>query len=348
VLAGLGLAELAGWARARWRWGVAVLAWALLPVAGNLAAATRRGADAWVARDFAYDMLQSVGPYGIIFVLGDNDTYPLWYAQEVEGVRRDVSVVNLSLANTDWYLGQLRRAPPPFDPAEAPWYAPAPPPGPLLDVPESTLRAIVPLRLDRDRIFTAGAISVPFRAGDVLWPRDQVVLLLLQRHLGRRAVAFAVSSGRGAWLGLDRFFVQRGLVYEVLDGSPDAVPGFPPGLQGIAVDTARTRLLVDSVYRYARLSGDRAARLEPSARQIATTLATPLLELAQARVAAGDSAGTLSYLRRAYELAPSEPLAGAIRTVETAGASGLGGGAGAGAPARGDSSGPRTGGASRP
>jgi hypothetical protein len=326
VLAGLGFADLARQLQDRWRWGVAVLAGAVIPLAGNLPAATRRGDDAWLARDFAYDLLQSVGPYGIVFVLGDNDTYPLWYAQEVDGVRRDVSVVNLSLANTDWYLSQMRRVPAPFDPAEAPWYAPTEPPGWLLDVPEATLRAVVPLAIDRDRVLTAAGITVPFRAGDVLWPRDQAILLLLQQHLGRRPVTFAVSSGRGAWLGLDRHFVQRGLVYEVFNGLPDSMPGFPRGLQGIPVDTARTRFLADSVFRYAELDRGAPSRLEPSARQIATTLGTPLLEMAQARAAAGDSVGTLSYLRRAYQLAPSGALADVIRQVESAGVAGLVGG----------------------
>jgi hypothetical protein len=139
-------------------------------------------------------------------------------------------------------------------------------------------------------------------------------------------VGFAVSSGRGAWLGLDRYFVQRGLLYEVFNGLPDTVPGFPRGLQGLPVDTARTRLLADSVYRYARLDRHPGARLEPSARQIATTLGAPLLELAQARAVAGDSGRTLGYLRRAYQLAPSEALAAAIRQVETAGVGGLVGG----------------------
>jgi len=328
LLAGLGLADLAGQLRARWRWGVAVLAGALVPVVGNAAAATRRGADAWLARDFAYDLLQSVGPYGIVFVLGDNDTYPLWYAQEVDGVRRDVSVVNLSLANTDWYLAQLRRAPGIFDPAEAPWYTATAPPGLLLDVPEATLRAVVPLQMDRDRSLTTGAITVPFHVGDVLWPRDQLILLLLQRHLGQRAIGFAVSSGRSAWLGLDRHFVQRGLVYEVFNGRPDTVAGYPSGLQGIPVDTARTRLLADSVYRYAGLDRRPPAHLEPSARQIATTLGAPLLELAQSRAVAGDSSGTLRYLRRAYQLVPSDGLAAAIRQVERAGVAALVGGAG--------------------
>jgi hypothetical protein len=326
VLAGLGFADLARQLQDRWRWGVAVLAGAVIPLAGNLPAATRRGDDAWLARDFAYDLLQSVGPYGIVFVLGDNDTYPLWYAQEVDGVRRDVSVVNLSLANTDWYLSQMRRVPAPFNPAEASWYAPTEPPGRLLDVPEATLRAVVPLAIDRDRVLTAAGITVPFKAGDVLWPRDQAILLLLQQHLGRRPVTFAVSSGRGAWLGLDRHFVQRGLVYEVFNGLPDSMPGFPRGLQGIPVDTARTRFLADSVFRYAELDRGAPSRLEPSARQIATTLGTPLLEMAQARAAAGDSVGTLSYLRRAYQLAPSGALADVIRQVESAGVAGLVGG----------------------
>ncbi len=83
-----------------------LLAVAIVPLILNWSWASR--AKDYAARDWAYNLLMSVEPYGVLFTNGDNDTFPLWYLQEVEGLRRDVTVIVTSYLNTPWYVKQLR------------------------------------------------------------------------------------------------------------------------------------------------------------------------------------------------------------------------------------------------
>ncbi|MDE2872625.1 MAG: DUF2723 domain-containing protein [Gemmatimonadota bacterium] len=122
LLAGIGITSL--WDRATRKSGRSlaatspVLALALVPLVLNFSWASRRGD--YAARDWAHNLLMSVEPYGILFTNGDNDTFPLWYLQEVEGIRRDVTVAVTSYLNTDWYVKQLRDITRPCRPGQDP------------------------------------------------------------------------------------------------------------------------------------------------------------------------------------------------------------------------------------
>jgi hypothetical protein len=165
------------------------------------------------------------------------------------------------------------------------------------------IAALRPGRLGDDMLFRAGAFSLRIPKGTYLRISDQVMLFTIGSSLPNRPVTFGQLSGRGAWLGLDSQLVFQGLVFTVVPGA-DTVSHWMRGIQRTRVDTARTRLLVDSVFEYGKLFSVDTLQLEPAAELVARSFALPYLELAQAARLRGDSARADAYLRRAYHLNP--------------------------------------------
>ena len=105
--AGYGAVTIAQRLRVRPVFGVMVAA---LPIALNWSAVTRRHQpESWLPRRLAESLLLSAPQRAVLFVDGDNDTYPLWFLQEVEALRRDVTVVTVPLLGASWYGAELAR-----------------------------------------------------------------------------------------------------------------------------------------------------------------------------------------------------------------------------------------------
>jgi hypothetical protein len=135
---------------------------------------------------------------------------------------------------------------------------------------------------------------------------DIVALRIIQQNIGRRPIVWSVTAGR-EFAGLSQYVVQQGLGFRIELQQPDDAdpelyfgPGTPP------LDVPLTRRLVDETYRYADLERpDRPAdhRLDPTAAGIGRTLAYPIVRLAEAASARGDSAAVRAGLERGARLA---------------------------------------------
>jgi hypothetical protein len=222
----------------------------------------------YVATDYAYNLLMSVEPNAIIFTNGDNDTFPLWYMQEVEGVRQDVRVVCLSLLNTKWYIRQLRdqwsrdSAPLPMSFSDAQMEQ-------LTVVPWQSRQVTLPVNLEA--IQQHGELYIPPSESDkvespmtwmlngrryndqynMLYVADQAALdIIVQnaRQNWERPVYFANTTSRDGQLDLQEFFQAEGLAYRVVPIRNTA------GLQGRVVPELQSERL--SRFRYTNLDNE--------------------------------------------------------------------------------------------
>lgn len=213
--------------RRGWAMASPVLALALVPLVGNWHSAARD--DDTSTRDFAHDLLNSIEPYGILVTVGDNDTFPLWYAQEVEGIRPDVVIANTSLLNTDWYVRQMIRNPVrEYDAAKGPaiyrdrtWPKPAAPPL-RLTLDEADALPLAEEKRDT-LLFSAGNIRA------VIQPRiftkaDYAVLLMIRDNPDRPVYFARTSGGYGHELGFGPYLVMQGLARKLMPDIPTPTP----------------------------------------------------------------------------------------------------------------------------
>jgi hypothetical protein len=315
VWAGIGAASLMAtvWARAASmstkvrRLSPAILLLAATPVALNWTQASRRhGPDARLAADFAYDLLNSSPPYGILFTWGDNDTFPLWWAQEVEGIRQDVTVVCLALANTDWYMRQLRDTPTrPVDLAMLPpvWRSSVlpQPRWPLHQMTDSMIAiSMRGYAAPGTQEIKLGPLSRTLERGTVLYPSDILTLSLIQENLGRRPIIWSITTGR-SFGGLGRYIVQQGLGFRLETAPPDTTnPALDlHRLTTVPLDVPISERLVYQTYRYAGLLENESDSLESTSAGIANSLTYPAVQLVYAYLARGDTTG----LERAQDFA---------------------------------------------
>jgi len=239
-----------------------VLGIALLPLILNWTWAGR--SFDYTARDFAYNTLMSVEPYGILFTNGDNDTFPLWYLQEVEGIRHDVTVMVMSYLNTPWYLKQVRDMTRPCGPdadvdstlvtCQRPYDvdagpamyarepratdAPAsvdpgsgyrPPTHSIIDLTDEQIDRVAstpPYRLTENMTYTADRITATLPQGEEIRPSTLYMARMIQWSIGDRPIHFAMTTAAWDDLALRPWLIRQGLTYRLHDGQVQPAPGY--------------------------------------------------------------------------------------------------------------------------
>jgi hypothetical protein len=241
-----------------------------------------------------------------------------------------VTVICLALANTDWYMRQLRDNPvraldvkalPPI------WRAAlrARPDRPLHTMTDSMIDAamsgyVVP----EDQQVKLGPLTRRLKAGSFLLPNDILTLSVVQQNVGHRPIVWAITSGRG-FGGLAEYVVQQGLGFTLLSSPPDTTsPSLDlHRLAGAPLDIPTTEHLLWETYRYAGLLKGDVTTLESTSASIASTLSLPYTQLTYAYSARGQLDRMERSLDRALQLSPNPSVRAALLELKVHGSDSL-------------------------
>jgi hypothetical protein len=234
-----------------------VLVLALIPLLANWSWANRN--YDYSARDWAHNLLMSVEPYGVLFTNGDNDTFPLWYLQEVEGIRRDVQVIVMSYLNTPWYARQVRDLTTPCPPGVS-WtddatriicqraylpdqgpdvyrdfVTPREPVGVSADgrLPHAPTRSILPLTdeqiddvantrpfVSREaQVFRVHNLETVVPPNSIMLPSTIFLAQIIEAAMDDRPIYFAMTTQAYEELGLRPFLIRQGVALKLNDGT---------------------------------------------------------------------------------------------------------------------------------
>ncbi len=237
--------------------------------------------------DYAYNILNSCEENAILFTGGDNDTFPLWCLQDAYGVRTDVSICNLSLANTDWYIYQLKNRwdfPVTWDDDQILWTVPDPQAAGALKRPKRPIQD--PVSGTSHYLFTT-------RVGDqTVTPAMMVVEHILLNNNWKRPVYFSGSPSGKSRLSLERRTKIVGAVFQV--GRQEAYFEF---------DWDRTAYLMDTVFQFRSYHTPDVA-LDDNAVGLAMVYPEKLLAIADHYLETGDSTLSEYWIKEAMSTFP--------------------------------------------
>ena len=202
----------------------------LIPLKVNFAESNRH--HRWVAKDYGNNLLNSCDDNSVLFTNGDNDTFPLWFAQEVLGTKRSVIVANLSLINTNWYIKQLKAWGVPITFSD--WQIDRLRPYYIADQ-----RKFLYVKDIMVRHIIATNAGINLSQEDYLIPQEEFARRYLKGYKGKMNIYFATTVSEDNYAGFKPYLRLEGLVYRVV---PDS------GVDQI--DVSKTIDLFYNRYRY--------------------------------------------------------------------------------------------------